>query len=111
MNDEDFDFNTVDLLTLSACETAMGGTKANGREIEGFGGFAQRQGAKAVLATLWPVADRSTGLFMRKMYKLRQEKNLTKAEALRQAQITFIRSKRYNHPFFWAPFVATGNWQ
>ena len=110
MNDEDLDFNNVDLLTLSACETAMGGTKANGREIEGFGGFAQRQGAKAVLATLWPVADKSTGLFMKNMYELRQKKDLTKAEALQQAQIAFILSEHYSHPFFWGPFILMGNW-
>ena len=84
--------------------------KANGREIEGFGGFAQRQGAKAVLATLWPVADKSTGLFMKNMYELRQKKDLTKAEALQQAQIAFIISKHYSHPFFWGPFILMGNW-
>src|SRR5262249_9219395 len=50
-------FGGVDLLTLSACNTATGGSGANGKEVEGFGVLAQRQGAKAVVASLWPVFD------------------------------------------------------
>ena len=85
-----YNFGNVDLLTLSACETAVGGKDAKGREVEGFGALAQNQGAKGVMATLWPVADRSTGIFMQNFYRLRQEQHLTKAEALRQAQLAFI---------------------
>jgi len=110
INDEDLDFNDVDLLTLSACETAVGGANANGREIEGFGSLAQRQGAKAVLATLWSVEDESTGRFMQNMYRFRQEKILTKAESVQMAQIEFIRSRKYGHPFYWAPFILMGNY-
>jgi len=86
-------FRDVDLITLSACETAVGGGKdANGREIEGFGALAQRQGAKGVLASLWPVADQSTGMFMQSLYRIRQSSSgTTKAQALRQAQLQFIR--------------------
>ncbi len=84
-------FNGTDMMTLSACNTAMAGT--TGREIEGFGVLAQNQGAKAVLATLWPVMDKSTGIFMQNLYRLRHEKNLTKAAALQQAQIMFIRGE------------------
>lgn len=86
-----FDFKQVDLLTLSACETALDSPNAKGREIEGFGTLAQKKGAKSVLATLWSVADKSTGLFMRKLYRLKQEEGLGKAAALRKAQISFIR--------------------
>lgn len=109
-------FRDVDLITLSACETAIGGGRdENGREIEGFGALAQRQGANAVLATLWPVADSSTGEFMQKFYSIRQTTaGTTKAEALRQAQIGFVRgtdgAKDYTHPFHWAPFILMGNW-
>ncbi|QTA82304.1 CHAT domain-containing and and tetratricopeptide repeat-containing protein [Desulfonema limicola] len=93
----DFDFNSVDLLALSACNTAMGGGKnANGREIEGFGVQAQKQGAKAVLATLWPVADQSTGIFMQNMYRLRRKQKITKAEAVQQAQVMFIKGGKTN---------------
>lgn len=80
----------VELLTLSACETGIGGANQDGREVEGLGALVQRRGAKAVLATLWSVADHSTGQFMQEFYQLRQEKRLTKAEALRRVQEYFI---------------------
>jgi CHAT domain-containing protein/Tfp pilus assembly protein PilF len=84
-------FSGVDLLTLSACDTAMGGAGANGKEVEGFGVLAQRQGAKAVLATLWPVADESTQLLMREFYQLHEgSPQWTKAEALQQAQLFLL---------------------
>lgn len=90
----EYPLGQVDLLTLSACETGLGGSgKADGSEIEGFGVLAQRQGAKAVMATLWKVADRSTGQFMQWLYRLREEKKLTKADALRRVQEMFIRGE------------------
>ena len=105
-------FDNVDLLTLSACETGLGGGRdANGREIEGFGVIAQQQGAKAVLATLWSVADKSTATLMTEMYRQRQEKKLTKIDALRQAQLSLLANPRYQHPFYWAPFILMGNWK
>jgi CHAT domain-containing protein len=116
----DFDFRNVELLTLSACETAVGGgADANGREVEGLASLAQKQGAKGVLATLWPVADESTSILMRQVYRLREEKaGVSKAEALRNAQIMLLRgnmegvahSAEFRHPFYWAPFVLMGNW-
>lgn len=86
-----YDFRRLDLLTLSACDTAMGGSDASGREVEGLGVLAQRQGAKGVLATLWPVADHSTSVLMREMYRIRQRQaGTTTAEALRQAQLALL---------------------
>jgi CHAT domain-containing protein len=82
-------FSNVELLTLSACNTAVG-QNAEGSEVEGFGVLAQRQGAAGVMATLWPVADASTGLFMQAFYRLLAEQRLSKAEALRQTQLAFI---------------------
>jgi CHAT domain-containing protein len=87
---EEFRFSSVDLLTLSACETAFGGRDAHGREIESFGVLAQQLGAKAVLATLWQVEDMSTAEFMANFYRYRQ-KGLSKIEALQEAQLAFIR--------------------
>jgi CHAT domain-containing protein/Tfp pilus assembly protein PilF len=129
----DFPFTGVELLALSACETGLGGSRGDGREIEGFGALAQNQGARAVLATLWEVADRSTALFMEQFYR-RRHAGLTKAEALRETQRAFLRQEvtpatdasrgvvlapqgrcagaapGYAHPFYWAPFVLMGNW-
>ena len=84
-------FDGVELLTLSACDTATGGAGADGKEVEGFGMLAQRQGAKAVLATLWPVADQSTRVLMQAFYRIRQARPGTpKVEALRQAQVALL---------------------
>lgn len=85
-------FRGVELLTLSACNTATGGTDANGKEVEGFGVLAQQQGAQSVVASLWPVADESTALLMKNFYRLREaQPALGKAEALRQAQLALLQ--------------------
>lgn len=130
----DYPLFDVDLLTLSACQTAVGGPNANGREIEGFGAMAQQSGAKSVLATLWSVADESTGLFMKTMYQQRVNQGLSKIEAIRQVQLAMLSGDLkgesgtergfnrdaqtktsatwpgYSHPFYWAPFILMGNW-
>ncbi|HEX4951366.1 MAG TPA: CHAT domain-containing tetratricopeptide repeat protein [Blastocatellia bacterium] len=86
-------FSGVELLTLSACNTATSGSNANGKEVEGFGMLAQRKGAKAVVASLWPVADRTTRLLMEEFYRGREARKLTKGEALRQAQGKLLRGE------------------
>ncbi len=88
---EEYDFSAVDLMTLSACETALSGDDAKGREVEGLGALAQNSGAKAVIATLWNVADRSTAIFMEQFYKHRQQQRRFKSEALRRTQEAFIK--------------------
>lgn len=109
---QNYRFDHLDLLTLSACDTGLGGGRdAQGREIEGFGVIAQQQGAKAVLATLWPVADDSTAKLMAEMYRRRQGNKQTKVESLRQAQLSLLEQARYEHPFYWAPFILMGNWK
>jgi CHAT domain-containing protein len=112
MRTQNFRFDNVDLLTLSACDTGVGGGRDNtGKEIEGLGVIAQQQGAKGVLATLWPVADGSTAKLMSDMYQRRQSQGLSKIEALRQAQLAMMSQPKYAHPFYWAPFILLGNWQ
>ena len=87
-------FAGVDLLTLSACNTAMEVRSAGGREVEGFGALAQRLGARSVLASLWPVADASTPVLMREFYRLRRTRPaLSKAAGLRQAQTELLRGQ------------------
>jgi CHAT domain-containing protein len=109
---QNYRFDQVELLTLSACDTGLGGGRdEKGREIEGFGVIAQQQGAKAVLATLWPVADKSTAMLMADMYLRRQSQGMSKIEALRQAQLALMAQPKYAHPFYWAPFILMGNWK
>jgi len=87
-------FGGVQLLTLSACNTGVG----DGTEVEGFGTLAQRQGAKAVVASLWPVADASTSRLMQEFYRIRESSvGITKLEALRQAQLELLRGEAQIH--------------
>jgi CHAT domain-containing protein/Flp pilus assembly protein TadD len=87
-------FSGVELLTLSACETAMGGASGDGKEVDGLAIVAQQQGAKAVLATLWSVADESTSLLMREFYRMREtNQGMLKSEALRQTQLAMLTGK------------------
>jgi CHAT domain-containing protein len=85
--------NGVEMLTLSACQTAVGddNSSRHGVEVEGLGAIAQQSGAKSVLATLWPVADGSTALLMSTLYKGHKLDHLDKADALRQAQLTLLK--------------------
>ena len=86
-------FQGVELLTLSACNTAAQQTGANGREVDGFAELAQRLGANSVMATLWSVADCSTPWLMREFYDLKLNKNQNKAESLRAAQLGLLGGK------------------
>jgi CHAT domain-containing protein len=141
-------FSRVDLLTLSACETAVGGgTNENGAEVEGLAAAVLDAKAQAVLATLWKVADDSTASLMRAFYAQRMQgpQATSRAQALRQAQLALLTgtvggaegaaasatargaksmgadaqalgkapvdpARPWAHPYFWAPFVLSGNW-
>ncbi|CAN5479420.1 hypothetical protein BH10ACI3_BH10ACI3_20170 [soil metagenome] len=93
--DSEFDFANVDLLTISACQTAVPVGEGSGREVEGLGLIAQSKGAKAILATLWPVADSSTALLMGEFYRIKKtDPTLTKSEALRKAQL-YVMTGQY----------------
>lgn len=87
-------FEGVDLLTLSACETAVQKADANGKEIDGLAELAQRLGAKSVLASLWKVSDDGTSRLMMEFYRLKQENpEASKAEILRLAQMTLLNGE------------------
>jgi len=96
----------VELLILSACETAEG----NNRAALGMAGLAVRSGARSTLATLWAVNDASTARFASEFYQQLRQPQMGKAQAVRNAQLTLLQSKEFNHPYFWAPFILVGNW-
>lgn len=100
----------ADLVTLSACDTALG-KEMGGEGLVGLTRAFQYAGARSILASLWGVADDSTARFMKRFYGyLRSGK--AKDEALRAAQIDQIREKpRSSHPFHWAAFELTGDWR
>ncbi|MCV3215754.1 CHAT domain-containing protein, partial [Plectonema radiosum NIES-515] len=96
----------IELLTLSACQTAVGDSRAT----LGIAGVALRAGVQSTLATLWFVNDADTVPLIQDFYTQMQQPNLTKAEALRQAQLKIIADPN-GHPAIWSPFVLVGNWQ
>ncbi|MEX0272357.1 CHAT domain-containing protein [Leptolyngbyaceae cyanobacterium UHCC 1019] len=103
---ESRDRNPIELLVLSACETASGDKRAT----LGLAGIAIRSGARSTLATLWAVDDESTAQFMVQFYKELNQPNVSKAEALRRAQLALLKQPEFRHPYYWAPFVLVGNW-
>jgi CHAT domain-containing protein len=98
--------NPIELLVMSACQTAAGDKQAS----LGLAGMAVRSGARSTIATLWAVKDESTALLMTEFYRELAETQLNKSEALRQAQISLLKSSKFQHPFYWAPFILVGNW-
>ncbi len=98
--------NAIELLVLSACETASGDKWA----ALGLAGMAVQAGARSTLATLWSVNDHSTSKLMSDFYHELADKKLPKADAVRQAQLSLLHNSWYKHPFYWAPYVLLGNW-
>ena len=98
--------NPIELLVLSACQTALGDKRA----ALGLAGISVRAGARSTLASLWLVDDRATSALMKQFYKEISAPHITKAEALRRAQLYLLQHTHQRHPFFWSGFVLVGNW-
>lgn len=97
----------IELLVLSACETALGDDRAP----LGLAGIALKSGARSTVASLWQVNDNATSLLMQRFYQAVATRAVTKAEALQQAQQLILNDPQFRrHPYFWAPFVLIGNW-
>jgi CHAT domain-containing protein len=96
----------IELMVLSACQTAEGDDRA----ALGLAGMAIRSGARSTLATLWAVNDESTAALMTQFYQELSNADLSKAEALRLAQIKILQNPEFSHPYYWSPFVLIGNW-
>lgn len=96
----------IELLVLSACQTAKGDERA----ALGMAGIAVRSGARSTLASLWSVQDRSTAELMSQFYQQLSQPQVSRAEALRRSQRSLLQSAEYAHPYYWSPFVLIGNW-
>jgi CHAT domain-containing protein len=96
----------IDLLVLSACQTAKGDDRA----ILGLAGLAVRSGAASTIATLWNVNDRSTADLMINFYRAWQMPGTTRSSALRQAQLSILQDPHHGHPYYWAGIVLVGQW-
>ncbi|MFB2969234.1 CHAT domain-containing protein [Aerosakkonema sp. BLCC-F183] len=96
----------IELLVLSACQTATGDKRA----ALGLAGMAVRSGARSTIASLWSVNDAATSELMTQFYRELSQAGISKAEALRRAQLNLLNNPTYKHPYYWAPFVLVGNW-
>ncbi|HEY9597348.1 MAG TPA: CHAT domain-containing protein, partial [Cyanophyceae cyanobacterium] len=96
----------IELLVLSACQTAIGDNRA----ALGIAGVAIRAGARSTLATLWSVSDETTATLMDHFYQELTRGDVTKAEALRRAQLSILQNPDRQEPYYWAPYILVGNW-
>ena len=91
---------------MSACQTAGGDDRA----ALGLAGVAIKAGARSALATLWTVYDPATALLVPEFYRQLGDRRLSKAQALRRAQLSVLGDERLAHPAYWSPFLIIGNW-
>ncbi|MFH7243778.1 MAG: CHAT domain-containing protein [Spirulina sp.] len=96
----------IELLVLSACETATGDNRA----ALGLAGLSLQAGARSTLASLWNLDDASGAYFIRQFYQALAQPGATKAKALRQAQRSLLQHPDYRHPIYWSAYVLVGNW-
>ena len=94
----------VNLITLTACQTAVGDERA----ALGLAGVAIQAGASSALASLWSISDEITPIVVKDFYLGLQKENLNKAQALQKAQLALI--EKGISPAFWSPFILIGNW-
>ncbi|MFN6518028.1 MAG: CHAT domain-containing protein [Nostoc sp. CreGUA01] len=96
----------VELLVLSACQTATGDSRA----ALGLAGAAVRAGARSTIASLWQIDDKSTAMFVSAFYRELKTGKITKAEAVHRAQLKLLKHPNYRAPSFWSSYVLIGNW-
>jgi CHAT domain-containing protein len=96
----------LELLTLSACESAAGDDRA----ALGLAGIALRAGARSAVATLWSVNDQATADFVVAFYRQLNDPEQSRAQALQYAQIELLSTRHYRHPGYWAPYLLINSW-
>ncbi|RCJ22394.1 hypothetical protein A6S26_21825 [Nostoc sp. ATCC 43529] len=96
----------VELLVLSACQTATGDSRA----ALGLAGAAVRAGARSTIASLWQIDDKSTAMFVSTFYQELKSGKITKAEAVHRAQLKLLKHPNYKAPSFWSSYLLIGNW-
>jgi CHAT domain-containing protein len=96
----------LELLTLSACDTAAGDDRA----ALGLAGMAIKAGARSALATLWNINDEASADLVVDFYRELKDPSVSRAVALQHAQLKMLENPRYEHPGFWSPFLLINNW-
>ena len=104
----------VEWAVLSACDTGVGEVRA-GEGVLGLRRAFQVAGARTVIMSLWSVDDQAARAWMRALYEGRFQKGLATADAVHAASLSPLRDRRARglstHPFYWAGFVAAGDWR
>ena len=104
----------VEWAVLSACDTGLG-TVTAGEGVLGLRRAFQVAGVRTVIMSLWSVEDQAARQWMAALYRARLDDRLDTADAVRQASLTVFRERRAKrqstHPFYWASFVAAGDWR
>ncbi len=96
----------IQLLIMSACQTATG----NEQEILGLAGMTVQAGASSAIGSLWDLDDEAGALFTEAFYRYLGQPNISRAEALRRAQVALLDNENYDHPRYWAPYILVGLW-
>ena len=96
----------VELLALSGCETAA----ADARSALGLAGVAVKAGARSALGSLWRVEDGATADLVSDFYRALADPTLSRAQALRAAQLQLLAAPRTEHPGLWSPFLLISSW-
>jgi len=96
----------LELLLLSACETAIGNERAG----LGLAGVAVRSGARSVVGSLWNISDRATAALVSAFYRELRSEGHSRAEALRLAQAHLLGQSEFAHPFYWSGLLLINNW-
>jgi CHAT domain-containing protein len=100
----------ADLVVLSACQTALG-KEINGEGIVGLTRGFMYAGAPRVVASLWRIDDRATAELMKRFYAGMLREKLRPAAALREAQVSMLKEKRWQAPYYWSAFTLQGEWK
>ena len=104
----------VEWAVLSACDTGVGEVTA-GEGVLGLRRAFQVAGARTVIMSLWSVDDQAARAWMRALYQNRFQKHLSTMDAVHAASLSLLRDRRVRgqstHPFYWAGFVAAGDWR
>jgi CHAT domain-containing protein len=108
------DLTSVEWAVLSACDTGVGEVRA-GEGVFGLRRAFQVAGARTLIMSLWPVEDEATRAWMRELYTNRFAKNMTTIDAVHEASLALLNQRREEglstHPFYWAGFIASGDWR
>jgi CHAT domain-containing protein len=96
----------LELLALSACQTAVGDDRA----ALGLAGVAIKAGARSAIATLWFINDEASTKLVSEFYRQFHDAPVSKAVALQRAQLKLLEDAVYKHPAYWSPFLLLNNW-